>query len=248
MKQTKKNIKFGEEVNKCPGSELSPQNLSPTKNKHDDASTSSPTSSPINLGRSPSPIPTHFNRSSFKKEPPVFAKIEPVPIVSNFNYSSITEHLAVAVFELYFCVHTIDAFRKYLDESDQGTLSIQNYHDFFYVAFKRWIELIKQKVDLKIERCFDNEKNDVLTELTKFSSSSVEVSNCFNQVLQLWKLINWPYSLSSEILFNEVIESLSKAIIRYANLVKENNQLIINPLSSSQVLATNSATGVGNAK
>jgi hypothetical protein len=97
--------------------------------------------------------------------------------------------------------------------------------------------LIKNKIDLKIERCFDNEKNDVLTELTKFSSSSVEVSNCFNQVLHLWKLINWPCSPSSEILFNEVIESLSKAIIRYANLVKESNQLIINPLTN---LAMNS--------
>jgi len=113
-------------------------------------------------------------------------------------------------------------------------LAIKNFHDYFFVAFKRWIELIKQKVDTKIERCFDNEKNDVLTELTKFSSSSVEVSNCFNQVLQFWKLINWPDSFGADILFNELIESLSRAIIRYANLVKDSNQAIINSTSSSQ--------------
>jgi predicted component of type VI protein secretion system len=106
---------------------------------------------------------------------------------------------------------------------------MQNFHDLFFVAFKRWVELIKQKVDTKIERCFDNEKHDVLTELTKFSSSSVEVSNCFNQVLNFWKLINWPDSFGADILFNELIESLSRAIIRYANLVKESNQSIINP-------------------
>jgi hypothetical protein len=114
-------------------------------------------------------------------------------------------------------------------KSDQKSSSMQNFHDLFFVAFKRWVELIKQKVDTKIERCFDNEKHDVLTELTKFSSSSVEVSNCFNQVLNFWKLINWPDSFGADILFNELIESLSRAIIRYANLVKESNQSIINP-------------------
>ena len=106
---------------------------------------------------------------------------------------------------------------------------MQNFHDLFFVAFKRWVELIKQKVDTKIERCFDNEKHDVLTELTKFSSSSVEVSNCFNQMLHFWKLINWPDSFGADMLFNELIESLSRAIIRYAILVKESNQSIINP-------------------
>jgi hypothetical protein len=116
-------------------------------------------------------------------------------------------------------------------------LTIKNFHDYFFSAFKRWVELIKLKVDTKIERCFDNEKQDVLTELTKFSSSSVEVSNCFNQVIQFWKLIHWPDSFGADILFNELIESLSRAIIRYANLVKENNQSLISPPNASQTTA-----------
>ena len=84
-------------------------------------------------------------------------------------------------------------------------------------------------------------QNDVLTELTKFSSSSVEVSNCFNQVSQFWKLIDWPDCLGSQIFFNELIECLSKAIIRYANLVKENNQLIITALTAASNTSLNSA-------
>ncbi len=116
-------------------------------------------------------------------------------------------------------------------------MTIKNFHDYFFSAFKRWVELIKLKVDTKIERCFDNEKQDVLTELTKFSSSSVEVSNCFNQVIQFWKLIHWPDSFGADILFNELIESLSRAIIRYANLVKENNQSLISPPNASQTTA-----------
>lgn len=100
--------------------------------------------------------------------------------------------------------------------------------------------MIKLKVDTKIERCFDNEKQDVLTELTKFSSSSVEVSNCFNQVIQFWKLIHWPDSFGADILFNELIESLSRAIIRYANLVKESNHSLISPPNASQTTAATS--------
>jgi hypothetical protein len=33
-----------------------------------------------------------------------------------------------------------------------------NYYELFYIAFKRWVELIRRKVDIKIDRCFDNEK------------------------------------------------------------------------------------------
>ena len=117
--------------------------------------------------------------------------------------------------------------------SEQANLSMNDCHNLFFIAFKRWIELIKQKVDTKIERCFENEKNDVITELTKFGSSSIEVSNCFNHMLQFWKLINWPDSFGSDILLNELIESLSRAVIRYANLVKESNQLILNPSPTS---------------
>lgn len=66
-------------------------------------------------------------------------------------------------------------------------------------------------------------KNDVLTELTKVSSSSIEISNLLSQINRIWKLIHWPDFIGSQMFFIEIIECLSKAIIKYAIQIKDSN-------------------------
>lgn len=76
-----------------------------------------------------------------------------------------------------------------------------------------------------------------MTEVTKFSSSSIEVSNLFNQTSQIWKLIEWPDFVGSQMFFDEIVECLSKAVCKYATQVKENNQQIGQLLQSSTNLS-----------
>ncbi|CAF0819214.1 unnamed protein product [Brachionus calyciflorus] len=152
-------------------------------------------------------------------------KDESSPVSNNLmiNYVTITEQIAIELFELYSLIHLIEQMKTYLCENDQTYLAINKFHDLFYMPYKRWIDIIKKRVENKIEKCFDNEKNDVLTELTKVSSSSIEISNLFNQTTRLWKLINWPEFIGSQMFFSEIIDCFSKGITRYATLIQENN-------------------------
>ena len=61
----------------------------------------------------------------------------------------------------------------------------------------------------------------MLTELTKVSSSSKEISNCLSEINNLWKLIDWPDYKGSQFFFNETGEFLSQFVIKYANIVKK---------------------------
>lgn len=70
--------------------------------------------------------------------------------------------------------------------------------------------------------------------MTKYSSSSVEVCTCFTQVIQCWKLISWPDHLGYQATLQELIENLSRFIIKYATMVKElDNQIINSPQTSA---------------
>jgi hypothetical protein len=75
-----------------------------------------------------------------------------------FNYNTITEQIALSLFELYVSLSAIVTYKKYVSEVDQSALKMTNFHDLFYMPFKKWIELIKHKVDLKVEKCFDSDK------------------------------------------------------------------------------------------
>jgi hypothetical protein len=57
-------------------------------------------------------------------------------------------------------------------------------------------------------------------------------------------VINWPDHFGSLLFLNEIIEILANAIIRYAKLVKENNQQLINSLA----LATSNNGGSHSAQ
>ena len=77
---------------------------------------------------------------------------------SLFKYNTITESIAISLFELYTAVNSIYKFRHYLNENDRGNLKINSFYELFYMPYKRWIDLIKRKIDAKVEKCFENEK------------------------------------------------------------------------------------------
>lgn len=159
------------------------------------------------------------------------------PSLSNqnliFKYNTITEKISITLFELYTIVYSIYKFRTFLNESERSSLKIHVFYEIFYMPYKRWVDLLRRKVESKVEKCFESEKTDVLTELTKYGSSSVEMCNCFTQVSAIWRLIDWPDFIGVQMFLVETIDCLTKAAHRYASQIKDNCQNFIVALSSS---------------
>ncbi len=74
------------------------------------------------------------------------------------------------------------------------------------------------------------------SEIAKFSSSSVEVTNCITQVCKFWHLVNWPYYLGAQYMLLNLIENLTRSIVNYANLIKTQCQKQANLLATDLTL------------
>lgn len=82
-----------------------------------------------------------------------------------FDYNMFTEQIALSLFELYINLLAIYNYKNNLSETECETLKFNLFPSLFYLPLKRWIELIKQKVEIKVEKSFECEKVNSLNYL-----------------------------------------------------------------------------------
>lgn len=60
---------------------------------------------------------------------------------------------------------------------------------YFCAAVKKWLSIARNKIFHRIERSVEKDIYDCVlpTSRAKFTSSSLDVSNCFSQISQFWR-------------------------------------------------------------
>ncbi|RNA09727.1 BAI1-associated 3-like [Brachionus plicatilis] len=96
---------------------------------------------------------------------------------SILNYVTITEQISINLFELYSLIYVIFRMKSCLADSDQLSLNILRFYELFYMPYKRWIDLIKKRVDNKIDKCFDSEKVSIVSTIRKDNFFSKQLLN-----------------------------------------------------------------------
>jgi hypothetical protein len=83
------------------------------------------------------------------------------------NYNTISEPKAIQLFELYINLKAIKRFQSYLttdinynnnNDEEQEILKINTFHDYFYMPFMRWIDLMRRKIDNKLDLILETEE------------------------------------------------------------------------------------------
>jgi len=74
----------------------------------------------------------------------------------------------------------------------------------------------------------------VLTEYTKYTSTSVEVCTCFTQISQFFKLIKWPEYMGLLMFYHEIVECITKAVVRYATIMRDKHVSLISSVKSHE--------------
>ncbi|CAF5184093.1 unnamed protein product, partial [Rotaria sp. Silwood1] len=74
----------------------------------------------------------------------------------------------------------------------RSNLKINQYYLYFGVALKKWLSIARNKLLHRIEYFLDKDKIETSLSLTsttnnKFTSSSLDISNCFTQMTQFWR-------------------------------------------------------------
>lgn len=82
----------------------------------------------------------------------------------------------------------LNIFRSFF--SQRGNLKINQYYAYFGIAIKKWLSVARNKLHHRIEYAIDKDKIDSSLPApvsNKFTTSSVDISNCFTQVSQFWR-------------------------------------------------------------
>jgi len=69
-----------------------------------------------------------------------------------------TEQIALSLFEIYINILSIYQYKNFLSQTEHDTLKLNSFPSLFYLTLKRWIDLIKQKVEIKVEKSSECEK------------------------------------------------------------------------------------------
>ena len=74
--------------------------------------------------------------------------------------------------------------------SDRVNLKLSHYHIYFGAAVKKWLSVARSKIHHRIQ--YSIEKSNPKLALTSssntnFTTSSLDISNCFTQMSQFWR-------------------------------------------------------------
>ncbi|CAF0914776.1 unnamed protein product [Rotaria sordida] len=146
--------------------------------------------------------------------------------IAAFAFSA--EQTSLSLFELYLSLNELAKYKIYVNESHRSNLKINQYYLYFGVALKKWLSIARNKLLHRIEYILDKDKSETsliapisTTTNNKFTSSSLDISNCFTQMAQFWRRLAWPDIPGSIVYLIKMIEDTTNATRLYAILMEE---------------------------
>ncbi|CAF1066209.1 unnamed protein product [Adineta ricciae] len=135
-------------------------------------------------------------------------------------FASAAEQTSLSLFELYLSLNELAKYKVYVNETHRSNLKINQYYGYFGVAMKKWLAVVRNKLLHRIEYALDKDKIDSSMN-NKFTSSSLDVANCFQQMTQFWKRLAWPDIISSIVFLIRITEDMANVTRLYATLSEE---------------------------
>ncbi|CAF2680653.1 unnamed protein product [Rotaria sp. Silwood2] len=143
--------------------------------------------------------------------------------IAAFAFSA--EQTSLSLFELYLTLNELAKYKIYVNETHRSNLKINQYYLYFGVALKKWLSIARNKLLHRIEYFLDKDKIETSSTTTttnnKFTSSSLDISNCFTQMTQFWRRLAWPDVLGSIVYLIKITEDTANATRLYATLMEE---------------------------
>ncbi|XP_030317636.1 protein unc-13 homolog D isoform X3 [Calypte anna] len=105
--------------------------------------------------------------------------------------SSMSKPTAESLFQLYMNLQELYRMKDFVPERD-GPLALSNFHQWFKEAVPQWLQ---KAYTIALERAQRAVQMDQLTpfgEHNKHSTSTVDLSTCYAQIVKTWQQLKWP--------------------------------------------------------
>uniref|UniRef100_A0A8B9USR9 Unc-13 homolog D n=1 Tax=Anas zonorhyncha TaxID=75864 RepID=A0A8B9USR9_9AVES len=111
-------------------------------------------------------------------------------------------------------------FQLYLNLQEDGPLALSDFHQWFKEAVPQWLQ---KAYTIALERAQRAVQMDQLTpfgEHNKHSTSTVDLSTCYAQIVKTWQQLNWPDPEEAFMIMVKLVEDMCKIALMYCRLIK----------------------------
>ncbi|NWW52409.1 UN13D protein, partial [Pedionomus torquatus] len=134
--------------------------------------------------------------------------------------SSMSKPTAESLFQLYMNLQELYQMKDFVPKRD-GPLALSNFHQWFKEAVPQWLQ---KTYTIALERAQRAIQMDQLTpfgEHNKHSTSTVDLSTCYAQIVKTWQQLNWPDPEEAFMIMVKLVEDMCKIALMYCRLIKE---------------------------
>uniref|UniRef100_A0A8C3IYP1 Unc-13 homolog D n=1 Tax=Chrysemys picta bellii TaxID=8478 RepID=A0A8C3IYP1_CHRPI len=130
--------------------------------------------------------------------------------------SSMSQLTAESLFQLYISLQELYRMKSFLD----GPLALTDFHQWFKEAIPKWLQKTYMIALERTQRAIQVDQLMPLGELTKHSTSTVDLSTCYAQIVKTWQQLDWPDPEEAFMIMVKFVEDMCKIALTYCKLIK----------------------------
>lgn len=103
----------------------------------------------------------------------------------------------------------------------EAQLVISNFHTWFRPALPCWLQKAYTTAQERVQRAIHMDQLKPVAELRKHSSSTVDLSTCYTQIVKTWQQLDWPDPEESFMIIVKFTEDMCRIAITYCTLIQK---------------------------
>ncbi|XP_044309744.1 protein unc-13 homolog D isoform X2 [Varanus komodoensis] len=123
------------------------------------------------------------------------------------------------LFQLYLSLQELHGMKDFVC-SREGPLALANFHEWFKEAVPKWLEKTYTIALERTQRAIQVDQLTTLGELNKHSTSTVDLSTCYAQMVKTWQQLDWPDPGEAFMIMVKFVEDMCKIALMYCRLIK----------------------------
>ncbi|XP_074870572.1 protein unc-13 homolog D [Carettochelys insculpta] len=133
--------------------------------------------------------------------------------------SGMSQLTAENLFQLYLSLQEVYRMKSLLCKRD-GPLALTDFHLWFKEAIPKWLQKTYTIALERTQRAIQVDQLVPLGELTKHSTSTVDLSTCYAQIVKTWQQLDWPDPEEAFMIMVKFVEDMCKIALMYCKLIK----------------------------
>ncbi|XP_062976387.1 protein unc-13 homolog D [Elgaria multicarinata webbii] len=133
--------------------------------------------------------------------------------------SGMSQLTAESLFQLYLSLQELYLMKDFVCNRE-GPDALTNFHQWFKEAIPKWLQKTYTIALERTQRAVQVDQLTPLGELNKHSTSTVDLSTCYAQMVKTWQQLDWPDPDEAFMIMVKFIEDMCKIALMYCRLIK----------------------------